>query len=157
LLWSDPYGLTPWDYDGIGDTSSCSYYDSLATTTKCDYYKNAAQTCRGKNRFVNGMLIAGITQAWIKKTTTESQSGITTGIRKTLIQQDQAARSAGQVDCQGCPKGNAVDAYHNNVFPANGVNPFWYGGNRWPQGVWPNYVPFDPTDKPIWDPRRLFN
>jgi RHS repeat-associated protein len=72
VMWSDPYGLTPWDWDGIGDTNECSYYDSLANATKCSYYKNAALTCRGKNAFVNIMLRAGITQAWINKTTTKS-------------------------------------------------------------------------------------
>jgi RHS repeat-associated protein len=157
LLWSDPFGLKPWDWDGYGDTTICQYYDDQAAQTKCDYYKAAASACRAQRTDINLLMKAGIADAWIRNTTTASESAIYNAIRNGLVNGDKAARAAGQTDCKGCVKGNAIDAYHDKAFMGAGVNPFWYGGNQWPQGVWPNFVPFDPTNSPPYDPRRLFN
>jgi hypothetical protein len=89
--------------------------------------------------------------------TSASQSAIANAIRNGLVSADKAARANGQTDCQGCVKGDVIDAYHDNVFMGAGINPFWYGGNQWPQGVPPNVVPYDPENRPRWDPRRLLN
>jgi len=33
-------GLVPWEWDGQGDTSVCSYYDDMAKRNpSCNYYK----------------------------------------------------------------------------------------------------------------------
>ncbi len=157
LTWSDPYGLRPWDWDGYGDTSVCQYYDDEAARTKCPYYTNAAQTCRNQRNDVKLLLLAGIADGWWRGTTTASESAIVNAIRNGLVNADKTARKAGQVGCDGCVKGDAIDAYHENVFIGAGINPFWYGGNQWPQGVPPNYVPYDPERKPRWDPRQLFH
>jgi RHS repeat-associated protein len=157
LLWSDPYGLKPWDWDGWGDTTVCQYYDDQAAKTKCQFDKSAASICRAQRNDVNSLLRLGIADAWLRGTTTASESAIANAIRNSLISADKAARDAGKTDCQGCVKGNAIDAYHDQVFMGAGINPFWYGGNQWFQGVPPNVVPYDPENKPRWDPRRLFN
>jgi uncharacterized protein RhaS with RHS repeats len=157
LMWSDPYGLKPWDWDGWGDTKACQYYDDQAAKTHCAYYLSAALVCRAKRNDVNTLLRLGIADAWLRGTSTASESAIATAIRNGLVSADKAARAAGQTDCQGCVKGNVIDVYHENVFIGAGINPFWYGGNQWFQGVPPNFVPYDPEHKPRWDPRRLFN
>jgi RHS repeat-associated protein len=59
LSYTDPLGLAPWDWDGWGDTSACSYYDKMFTKTKCDYYKTAGNICRGNRGDVNLL-----THAW---------------------------------------------------------------------------------------------
>jgi RHS repeat-associated protein len=157
LLWSDPYGLRPWDWDGIGDTSVCQYYDGQAVATKCAYYTKAAQVCRAQRRDVNLLLRMGIADAWLRGTTTASESAIMDAIRNGLVAADKAARKAGQVGCDGCVKGNAIDLYHDDAFINAGINPFWYGGNQWFQGTSPNFVPYDPEGKPSWDPRKLLH
>jgi len=57
LRYSDPFGLEPWDWDGQGDTSICSYYDQQAQqNSSCGYYKEAADICRGRNPWVNSAM-----------------------------------------------------------------------------------------------------
>jgi RHS repeat-associated protein len=155
--WSDPFGLKPWDWNGLGDTTACQYYDDAARQTHCDYYKTASQICRGAWKDVNALLDMGIATAWLRGTSTASEAAIYEAIRQGLIAHDRAARTGGQVGCNGCPKGNVIDAYHDAVFTQNGISPFWYGGNWVPQGIWPNPVPYDPEGKFRWDPRNLLN
>jgi uncharacterized protein RhaS with RHS repeats len=158
LLWSDPFGLKPWDWDGWGDTTICQYYDDqAAANSKCEYYKKAAAICRAERNDVNLLMRLGMVDAWMNGWTSASQSAIANAIRNGLVSADKAARANGQTDCQGCVKGDVIDAYHDNVFMGAGINPFWYGGNQWPQGVPPNVVPYDPENRPRWDPRRLLN
>lgn len=41
--------------------------------------------------------------------------------------------------------GNEIDLYHINAFEEVGINNGFYGGNLWPQSIWPNPVPQDNT------------
>ena len=41
--------------------------------------------------------------------------------------------------------GNEIDLYHINAFEEVGINNGFYGGNLWPQSIWPNPVPKDNT------------
>jgi len=150
LRYSDPFGLEPWDWDGQGDTSICSYYDQQAQqNSSCGYYKEAADICRGRNPWVNSAMFAGLSAGW-STGLQESQSTVLNNIRQTLIWEDIARRQEGNIDSRGCTCGNDIDRYHNFAFEFSGVPPFFYGGNRWPQGIPPNPVPFDPrnTDNP---------
>lgn len=151
---ADPSGLTPWDWDGQGNTSMCGYYDDMAKKTGCAYYKSAAQICRGQRNDVNAVMRLGISQAWISKRTTASQSEIYNSIRQSLIFFDQTARALNNTGECGCPQGNNIDLYHDLSFDKAGVSPAFYGGNLWPQGIWPNPVPYDSTGKSPYDPRR---
>ena len=157
LIWSDPFGLKPWDWDGYGDTTVCQYYDDMAAKSHCAYYTSGASACRAQRSDINLLMKAGIADAWNRNTATASESAIFSAIRNGLVNGDKAARAAGKTDCQGCVKGNAIDAYHEKAFMDAGINPFWYGGNQWPQGTWPNFVPYDPENKPRYDPRRLLH
>lgn len=156
--WTDPFGLKAWDLNGIGDTGVCQYYDEASQQTHCKFYLAAAAICRGMKWDVNALLDMGIATAWMRGTTNASEAAIYNAIRNGLIESDRAARkAAGQVGCDGCVKGNVIDAYHDRVFTQNGLSPFWYGGNLAPQGIWPNPVPYDPQGKFRWDPRKLLN
>lgn len=67
-------------------------------------------------------------------------------MRSGLIKYDQAARTKYGTGNNN-PPGNAIDEYHNQAFKDAGLDPYYYGGNRWPQAMWPNPVPFDPDGK----------
>lgn len=142
----DPKGLKKWDFNGIGNTEACAYYDKMAKEhPKCSYYKAGADICRGKNTVVNGAIGAGIVHAWATNSTSDSQATILENIRKGLVAADAQARRDGKIDCNtDCVFGDDVDKYHDQVFGAAGVSPSFYGGNLWPQGVYPNPVPPDP-------------
>lgn len=151
----DPLGLKPWDWNGKGNTSVCRYYDSRSCQTTGDlhkYYQTAGQICRGNRQDVNTVLSTGIANAWIRGNTSASEADIYNQIRQGLIAGDQAA--AAKYGPNGVT-GNMIDAYHDQVFNSVGVGSSFYGGNLWPQGVYPNPVPFDPTGKSPYDPRRL--
>lgn len=156
LRYSDPLGLDPWDWDGPGNTGVCAYYDEMYEKTKCDYYQTAGQICRGNRKDVNTLVRIGIAQAWASGRTTASESEILTNVRNSLASYDRAARSLGPTEACGCPKGDSIDIYHDLAFGNAGISPAFYGGNLWPQGVWPNPVPYDPTGNSSLDPRRLF-
>ncbi|HID49367.1 MAG TPA: RHS repeat-associated core domain-containing protein, partial [Chromatiales bacterium] len=65
LRYSDPFGLEPWDWDGQGNASICSYYDQQAQQNpSCGYYKRAAQICRGNDSLVNGAVNTELRYAW---------------------------------------------------------------------------------------------
>ena len=76
---------------------------------------------------------------------------------------DKKARSEGRVDCNtDCVYGDDIDEYHNEAFNNAGLSKNFYGGNLWPQGVWPNPVPYDkrrlmdslpkgPVEMPTWE------
>ena len=156
LAFTDPYGLKTWDYNGRGDTAACSYYQKRASET-CgqlrDYYTAGEQICRGNRRDVNLVMDSGITTAWSKGTTTKSQADIYNQVRGGLIKNDSA------LVIHFGPKGvtgNMINIYHDMVFNAAGIGKSFYGGNLWPQGVWPNPVPLDKDGKSGLDPRRLF-
>lgn len=84
-----------------------------------------------------------------------SESQIFDSIRHGLITYDEYTRSESSGSCQGdCQRGDWIDLYHDIVFENSGISPFFYGGNWVPQGMWPNFVPYDPHGKPLWDPRR---
>lgn len=148
MQYIDPLGLKPWDWDGQGDTSVCSYYDEMAKQyAKCAYYKRAGEICRGDDPIVNEAIRNGLRYSWATGKTTNSQSVILTNIRKDLIAADKKARAEGKVNCQtGCVLGNEIDAYHNVAFENSGVSRWFYGGNLWPQDCWPNPVPKDPEN-----------
>lgn len=153
LKFIDPSGLKKWDFDGWGNTAVCSYYDDLAKKSGCKYYQEAAKICRGQNVGVNGMLLAGMTQSWIANNTDASQSQIADTIRQSLIKSDQTARALNNAG-SNAPRGDLIDMYHNTAFQNANINPFWYGGNQWPQDVWPNPVPYDPKGNSQYDPRN---
>ena len=144
LRYSDPFGLEPWDWDGQGDTSICSYYDLQAKKNPgCDYYKAAGDICRGKNRLVNFWSNQGLRSAW-RNGLQDSQSTVMNNIRQTLIWEDIARQQEGATNSEGCTCGNDIDRYHDFAFDFSGM-PWWsYGGNVWPQDTWPNPVPDDP-------------
>ena len=143
VRWSDRTGLEKWDFDGIGDTSFCSYYSQRAKET-CgdtkDYYKKAAEICRGENGLVNTVVNLGIRDSWLRYATDKSASQILTGIRQGLIIND--SRLVDKYGQKGVT-GDMIDNYHNKVFNQNGVRQGFYGGNLWPQGLSPNPVPRD--------------
>ncbi|EPF74236.1 RHS repeat-associated core domain-containing protein [Acinetobacter rudis] len=155
--WVDPMGLTPWNWDGQGDTSMCKYYDDMYKRTQCPYYKDAGEICRGNNSIVNGAIKTGITASWTYGKTSASESEILNTIRKSLISGDQDFRSFNKVPYNSCLNGNAIDLYHDLAFEKAKISTVFYGGNLWPQSVWPNVVPFDPRNKSKYDIRRLFN
>ena len=152
IKFMDPYGLEKWDWDGWGDTSVCKYYEDLAEKTCSEYYKAAAKICKGQNASVNAVMSTGIAQAWAAGNTSASQSEIANQIRQSLISQDQIARAVNNRG-NSAPRGDHIDQYHNAAFQNAGINPMWYGGNLWPQGVWPNPVPYDPIGNLPFDPR----
>jgi RHS repeat-associated protein len=157
LTWSDPLGLAPWDWDGVGDTSVCEYYDNQARATKCPYYSQAGKACRGRRSDINFLLRIGIAQAWLAHRTTASESQIYDAIRRGLVRYDQYTRQSSSVGCGGdCPRGDWIDLYHNIVFESAGISPFFYGGNIIPQGIGPNFVPYDSHGNSSLDPRRWF-
>ncbi|AHG65400.1 type VI secretion system tip protein TssI/VgrG [Advenella mimigardefordensis] len=141
----DPMGLEKWDWNGVGDTAVCSYYDDMFKAhPKCDYYEAAGDICRGKNGAVNGMSNLGISTAWAIGNSSDSQATILEKIRKSLVESDKAARSAGKVDSStDCVYGDDIDAYHYAAFKGAGLSSWFYGGKVWPQNVWPNPVPVD--------------
>jgi RHS repeat-associated protein len=156
LGYMDPLGLKPWDWNGQGDISKCSYYDDMAKKfTKCDYYKKAARICRGQNTLVNRAVATGLTSAWTLGGLQDSQATVLSNIRDILIQEDKATREANLVDQNGCPCGNAVDSYHNFAFDFSGLPAWSYGGNDWPQSISPNPVPADPRNG-YWSPGNWF-
>ncbi len=144
LRYSDPFGLEPWDWDGQGDTSICSYYDQQAKQNPgCDYYKAAGDICRGKNRLVNFWSNQGLRSAW-RNGLQDSQSTVMNNIRQTLIWEDMARQQEGATNSEGCTCGNDIDRYHDFAFDFSGMPGWSYGGNVWPQDTWPNPVPDDP-------------
>lgn len=145
--FTDPYGLKKWDYDSYGSTAACAYYDDLAKKSGCKYYEEAAKICRGEYNTVNGALAAAATSAWAHDATNDSLSEIANKVRQGLIARDQAARESAGLGSHS-PPGNVIDQYHNEAFKAASLDPAFYGGNLWPQGVWPNPVPYDPEGKP---------
>jgi RHS repeat-associated protein len=154
LRYSDPFGLEPWDWDGQGDTSVCSYYDRMAQQNpNCDYYKNAAEICRGNNSLVNSAVGTGLSYAW-SNGLQDSQSTVMTNIRQILVMEDQARRQEGSTDGNDCTCGNDIDRYHDFAFEFSGIPSEFYGGNLWPQGVPPHPVPVDPRNTS--DPRNWF-
>ena len=155
IRFSDPFGLAPWDYDGYGDTSICSYYEQRAKETCGDlknYYSKAGAICRGKESAINFVVNRGIETSWLTGKTTKSQSDIYNQIRAGLVQNDSLmAASKWGVD------GNTIDNYHNVVYRDVGLYTAFYGGNLLPQGVSPNPVPFDKDGKLKLDPRQLWS
>ena len=152
------------DEFGKGDTSICGYYDTMSSShPKCSYYKAASDICRGNNGLVNTAVNSGITAAWTAGSTSDSQATILEKIRKSLVASDKKARSEGRVDCNtDCVYGDDIDEYHNEAFNNAGLSKNFYGGNLWPQGVWPNPVPYDkrrlmdslpkgPVEMPTWE------
>ena len=164
IRYVDPMGLEKWDWNGKGDTSICGYYDTMSSShPKCSYYKAASDICRGNNGLVNTAVNSGITAAWTAGSTSDSQATILEKIRKSLVASDKKARSEGRVDCNtDCVYGDDIDEYHNEAFNNAGLSKNFYGGNLWPQGVWPNPVPYDkrrlmdslpkgPVEMPTWE------
>ena len=147
LSWIDPYGLAPWDWNGIGDTSACSYYDAMqAQHPKCNYYKAAAQICRGGYSTVNFIINRGLQFEWLFGNLQDSQATVLNKIRNSLINSDKKARQQGQVDCRtDCVLSTVITQYHDDAFEAAGLSYLFYGGTWWPEGVPPNPVPFDPN------------
>ena len=150
----DLYGLEKWNWDGNGDTSMCDYYSKLAANSNCSYYKDAEKICMGLNPAVNAMINLGIMDAWLRNKTDASQSEILTEIRASLIRGNRTFRAFSNSG-EYSPRGDMIDLYHDTTFKKVGISTFWYGGNRWPQGVWPNVVPFDPIGNSEYDPRNL--
>lgn len=144
---------------GSGDTSICSYYDSMASKyPNCSYYKEAGNICRGqgvKGYLTNSVIKMGIDATAARRGGITRQGDMLNGIRSRLIAADQRNRQAGNLDGNGCVCGNSIDAYHNDAFNGVGIDPGYYGGNIWPQSLWPNPVPLDPSASP-YDPRRLW-
>lgn len=144
---------------GSGDTSICSYYDSMASKyPNCGYYKEAGKICRGqgmKGYLTNSVVKMGIDSTAASRGGITRQGDMLKGIRSRLIAADQRNRQAGNLDSNGCVCGNSIDAYHNDAFNGVGIDPGYYGGNRWFQSVWPNPVPLDPSASP-YDLRRLW-
>jgi hypothetical protein len=91
--------------------------------------------------------------AWARKRTKASEAEILTQIRRGLVSYDQVTATP---TC-GCTRGDLIDLYHDMVFEKAGISTLFYGGNLVPQGVWPNFVPFDPVGNSKFDLRRLFN
>lgn len=135
----------------------CKYYDDMYKRTQCPYYKDAGEICRGNNSIVNGAIKTGIRASWTYGKTSASESEILNTIRKSLISGDQDFRSFNKVPYNSCLNGNAIDLYHDLAFEEAKISTVFYGGNLWPQSVWPNVVPFDPRNKSKYDIRRLFN
>lgn len=146
-------------WNGLGNTDVCSYYDEMASKNPtCSYYKDAANICRGRG--LKGWLTSGVVRAGIIDTANSNggrvyESTVLDSIRSALIEADKRNRQNGNTDSNGCVCGNAIDAYHNSAFGGAGLNPSYYGGNNWPQSLWPNPVPLDPSASPN-DPRRLW-
>jgi len=90
------------------------------------------------------MEVLALPHAWLFLDLQDSQSVILNNIRTILVWEDQARQQEGRVDPNGCVWGNDIDRYHNLAFAFAGLSPFFYGGNLWPQNVYPNPVPFDP-------------
>gem|GEM_PF-4618141 len=154
IRYIDPLGLEKWDWDGKGDTQVCGYYDKRAKET-CGkmqkYYEAAAQICRGNRPDVNLIMNTGLADAWLTNATDKSQSQVYNQVRNGLVSHDSAL--VGKYGPQGVT-GNMIDHYHDEVFDQSGVGSSFYGGNLWPQGVWPNPVPYDPDGKSQYDPRN---
>jgi type VI secretion system secreted protein VgrG len=150
--WVDPRGLQESSANKTGDISVCVYYDEMAKKApNCTYYPKAASICRGENSIVNAAIGAGISasKAIGRIEPTKPTGEILTEIRKGLVAEDRAAQAAGKINAQGCTRGNTIDEYHERVFERNGIDPIFYGGNLWPQDLWPNPVPKDiPKEKP---------
>ena len=94
----------------------------------------------------------GITSAWARETTGKSQSEVYDQVRNDLI--NAAANLANTYGVNGVT-GNMIDSYHDNAFDDAGIGSGFYGGNLWPQGVFPNPVPFDEANKSGYDPRHM--
>jgi RHS repeat-associated protein len=150
LVWEDKLGLKPWVMNGKGDTTPCTYYDQMAKAhSKCKYYPAAAKICRGQNTSVNSLVEAAIIQAWTFTSEKDDEATILDNLRQKLIMYDKQERAAGHVDCKtDCVYGNNINMYHTVSFEEAGLNPLFYGGNWWPQGVPPNPVPSDPGKGP---------
>ena len=148
----DPKGLAKFDFNGTGNTQVCTYYDKMsAEHPKCSYYKTASDICRGKSRLVNYIVDYGITKAWKSNLTSDSKATILEKIRHELVAADQKARKSSKIDRNtDCVFGNDIDQYHVTAFKNAGLNPSFYGGSIWWQGVWPNPVPVDPRN-PVWN------
>ena len=58
-----------------------------------------------------------------------------------LIYYDMMAQEAGLVDDCGCTYGTEIDLCHVLTFVDNGIDDWYYGGNRRPNGWWGNPVP----------------
>ena len=155
MNFTDPNGLKKWGWDGKGDTLICVYYDKRAKET-CgkmhEYYEAAAQICRGKRLDVNLIMNIGLSGAWLTNSTDKSENQVYSQVRRGLVSHDSALVE--KYGSQGVT-GNMIDNYHDEVFNQSGVSSSFYGGNLWPQGVWPNPVPYDTTDKSQYDPRNL--
>ncbi|MFJ4344046.1 RHS repeat-associated core domain-containing protein [Pseudomonas sp. NPDC089401] len=155
LRFSDSMGLAPWDWNGQGDTSVCTYYEARACETTgglSEYYEAAGGICRGQNYVVTLAVIAALGEAWMTGRTSASQADILETIRNTLIANDKAESLA---HGPNGVTGNMIDAYHDKAFEAGGLHVGFYGGNIWPQNIHPNPVPFDPVGKSRFDPRKL--
>ncbi|UVL87222.1 RHS repeat-associated core domain-containing protein [Pseudomonas sichuanensis] len=151
---NDPLGLAPWELNGDGDTSICTYYDFRSCETTGDlssYYQTAAKICRGGRTDVNFVLGAGVLNAWIWGGQ-DSSAEISDKIRRSLIASDKAEVAVHGVNGV---TGNAIDAYHDKAFGEAGLGTRFYGGNIWFQGISPNPVPFDSEGEFRFDPRRL--
>ncbi|MDO3383999.1 RHS repeat-associated core domain-containing protein [Gilvimarinus algae] len=155
LRYFDPLGLDKWDLNGRGDTSVCEYYDERMEET-CgdlqDYYETAGKICRGDRIDVNTIMDAGIGSAWALDSTDLSQSEIYDQIRSDLISADSRLV---EIYGSNAITGNMIDSYHDEAFDKAGIGSGFYGGNLWPQGVFPNPVPFDDEGKSNLDPRNL--
>lgn len=157
MNYYDPYGLEKWDYDGYGDTGVCDYYDKRADETCGDlknYYETAANICRGNRNDVNLLMDIGITHSWADDSTSSSQSEIYNQVRNDLVISDSDLVNKHGKDGV---TGNMIDSYHDDAFNNAGIGSAYYGGNLWPQGVFPNPVPFDPDGKGEYDPRSSDN
>ncbi|WP_353328173.1 hypothetical protein, partial [Chitiniphilus shinanonensis] len=148
LAFQDRFGLEPWDWNGVGNTSVCEYYALVANLyPRCPYYKEAYEICRGGNKIVNGAVNVAIFSAWLFGSTDASQAKILEDVRAALVSADWKAREDGKIDCNNdCVYGNDIDKYHDDAFRNAGLSPVFYGGNIWPQGVYPNPVPRDPRN-----------
>jgi RHS repeat-associated protein len=147
VMFTDPLGLKPWDWNGQGNVSKCSYYDDMAKKfPTCGYYKRAGDICRGQDNRVNRMVNLGLRSAWTFSGLQDSQATVLNNIRDLLIQEDITARNANLTDKSGCTCGNTIDDYHNFAFDFSGLPAWSYGGNDWPQSIPPNPVPADPRN-----------
>ncbi|MDH5856535.1 RHS repeat-associated core domain-containing protein [Lampropedia aestuarii] len=132
--------------DNYGDTSACSYYaEVMQSNPNCNYYKAGLGICSGENSLVNVVVNFGYLHAKALNNTSASFGETLEKIRASLIISDMEARSNGDVDENGCVRGNIIDDYHDKAFSEAGINTMFYGGNLWPQAVWPNPVPLDPS------------
>jgi RHS repeat-associated protein len=144
---------------GVGNSEICDYYDNMAKKyPSCSYYKAAGNICRGQG--IQGYITSSVVSMGIGAYAAQ-QGGITnrgqvlSKIRASLIAADLRNRQAGNLDANSCVCGNTIDDYHNQVFIDIGIDPGYYGGNNWPQSLWPNPVPLSPSASP-YDPRRLW-